>query len=332
MDRKIIGFIAASALTASAASFAAHAQRVDYSVISVDAEAGTKFERVTSDNDYVCMPEVRRRGGDIEWLTNRILGVTRDGSGLAYLSWRDDKSNIFIMDLTGKGRVSSQRTKRQGIIDFAFSPDGKSICFSEMNGDYNEIYQTSATEGYTCRLISGGSRDWSPVWSPDMGDIYFARQERNGFTVWSYNVREKVFSNYCAGMNPCPTGQGAVMLCTRLNSEGRGEIWRIDNAAGTEECLLADMERSFSSPMLSPDGQWILLVGSNVLLNGRQKYANTDIFACRADGSDLTQLTFHAADDLSPVWSADGRHIYFVSQRGSDTGTANVWRMSFDWK
>ena len=28
------------------------------------------------------------------------------------------------------------------------------------------------------------------------------------------------------------------------------------------------------------------------------------------------QLTYHAADDLSPVWGRDGRYIYFVSQRG----------------
>ena len=41
------------------------------------------------------------------------------------------------------------------------------------------------------------------------------------------------------------------------------------------------------------------------------------------------QLTYHAADDLSPVWSRDGRYIYFISQRGSATATANVWRMNF---
>lgn len=60
------------------------------------------------------------------------------------------------------------------------------------------------------------------------------------------------------------------------------------------------------------------------------KYWNTDIYVARTDGTDLSQLTFHAADELSPVWSKDGQYIYFISQRGSSTGTANIWRMTFD--
>lgn len=39
-------------------------------------------------------------------------------------------------------------------------------------------------------------------------------------------------------------------------------------------------------------------------------YPNTDIFVCHIDGSNLTQITYHAADDLSPVWSKDGKYIY----------------------
>ena len=60
-------------------------------------------------------------------------------------------------------------------------------------------------------------------------------------------------------------------------------------------------------------------MGSNVLMNGDQKYFNTDLFACHVDGTHLVQLTYHAADDLSPVWSQDGKYIYFISQRGSAT-------------
>ena len=49
------------------------------------------------------------------------------------------------------------------------------------------------------------------------------------------------------------------------------------------------------------------------------------------DGTDFAQLTYHAADDLSPVWSKDGRYIYFVSQRGSSEAKANIWRMTFNY-
>jgi Tol biopolymer transport system component len=72
-----------------------------------------------------------------------------------------------------------------------------------------------------------------------------------------------------------------------------------------------------------------VFVGSSLLMNGSSKYYNTDIYVSRLDGTDLRQLTHHAADDLSPAWSNDGKYIYFVSQRGDADGVANVWRMKF---
>ena len=66
-------------------------------------------------------------------------------------------------------------------------------------------------------------------------------------------------------------------------------------------------------------------------MGGSKEFVNTDLFVCRTDGTQLTQLTYHAADDLSPVWSKDGRYIYFISQRGDAAATPNVWRMNFNY-
>lgn len=46
-----------------------------------------------------------------------------------------------------------------------------------------------------------------------------------------------------------------------------------------------------------------------------------------ADGSDVTQLTDHPANDLAPVWSPDGRKIAFSSVRD---GSANIYVMNAD--
>lgn len=304
------------------------AQQVDYSVVSVNEESGMEFTRITNDNDYVCMPLVRRSGRSANWLTNRILDVSADGTQLAYLSQRNNTTNIFIKDIARQGS-SVQRTNRQAVLDFSYSPDGKYICFSEKNGHFNQIFQTDASKGYICRQITSGSSDFSPTYSADMKNIFFARQESNGISVWSYNIANNFLSSYTKGMNPCPLRNNRSMLCTRINAQGQGEIWRIDYSANTEECLYADPNRSFSTPSVSPNGEWIVFVGTNTLTNGNTLYTNTDIFACRSDGTQMVQLTYHAADDLSPVWSKDGRYIYFISQRGSATGQANVWKMEF---
>lgn len=304
--------------------------QVDYSIVSVNEESGTNFTQITTDNDQVCMPQVKRFGKTISWLTNRILDVSIDGAQLAYLSARNNTTNIFIKDIDKQG-ASVQRTNRQSVLDFTYSPDGKNICFSEMTGKNIHIYQTSATNGYICRQITNGNKDYSPVYSFDMKNIFFAREENKGATIWSFDINNNFLSSYTKGINPCPLKEQNSIICARINNEGRGEIWKINYQTGIEECILSDATRSFTTPSISPDGQWILFTGSSTLFNGKIAYFNTDIYACHTDGTQLVQLTYHAADDICPIWSRDGRYIYFISQRGSQTGTANVWRMDFNY-
>ena len=66
------------------------------------------------------------------------------------------------------------------------------------------------------------------------------------------------------------------------------------------EPFMSDAKRSFSSPTLSPDGKWILMVGNSEYQFNGKSYPNTDIFVCSVDGTNLTQLTYHPANDLSP--------------------------------
>jgi len=117
------------------------AQTVDYSVVSVNEEAGINFTKITSDNDYVCMPQVIRYRGDIDWFSNRILDISKDGQKLAFLSVRNNTTNIFIKDINRMGG-SVQRTNRQNVLDFSYSPNGQSICFSEMVSDICRIFVT----------------------------------------------------------------------------------------------------------------------------------------------------------------------------------------------
>lgn len=305
---------------------AAAAQQVDYSVVYVPEETSLDLVKITKESDYVCMPTVNRNRNGLTWLTNKIIDVSPNGQALAYLSMRNGTTNIFIKDVDRQGS-SSQRTNRSAVMDFSYSPDGKSICFSETKGKTNQIFVTDANRGYVCRQITSGANDYSPVYSRDMKTIFFARLENRGVSVWGYDTAKNYLSSYTAGMNPTADTNASVLYVAR-SSNDRGEIWKIDLRTGVEECVVSDSERSFYSPQLSPDGTTLVLVGSSRLDNGRAGYWNTDIYTCRTDGTGLMQLTHHAADDLSPVWSADGRYIYFISQRGSAEGVANVWRMN----
>lgn len=306
------------------------AQQVDYSIVSVPEESGIDFTQISTSSDYVCMPLVKRSQGRIEWLSNHILDISTDGNNIAYLSYRNNTTNIFIKELSKQGS-SIQRTNRTGVLDFSYSPDGKHLCFSETRGKITQIFQTNANNGYVCRQITNGNQDYSPTYSSNMQLIFFARQEMNGLSIWSYNIQNNFLSNYSSGMNPCPIKGENSFLCTRINGAGKSEIWKINYETGVEECIISSPQRSFTTPTLSPDGQWILFVGESDIDKGNFSYLNTDIFVCHIDGTRFSQITYHAADDLSPVWSKDGKFIYFISQRGDKTGIANIWRMNFSY-
>lgn len=304
------------------------AQQVDYSVVTVPEESGIDFMQVSSPSDYVCLPLVKRSARGLNWMSNRVLDISKEGTHIAYLSYRNETSNIFVKEL-GKQGGSVQRTNRQMVLDFSYSPDGEYICFSEQRGKTNQIFRTSARQGYICRQLTSSNQDFSPVYSLDMKQVFFARQETNSLSIWAYDTANNFLSSYTSGMNPCPVPNESAILCARVNTDGRTELWKINYETGVEECIISDPNRSFSSPTISPDGKWILFVGESVIESGSIVYRNTDLYACHSDGTDLTQLTYHAADDLSPVWSNDGKYIYFISQRGSADATANIWRMSF---
>lgn len=66
---------------------------------------------------------------------------------------------------------------------------------------------------------------------------------------------------------------------------------------------------------LSPNGRWI----AYQLINDDGTH---DILLTATDGSITTKLVDHPADDLLPIWTADGRYLLFVSDR---SGSAAAW-------
>jgi Tol biopolymer transport system component len=74
----------------------------------------------------------------------------------------------------------------------------------------------------------------------------------------------------------------------------------------------------------SPDGRKLAF---SILMERTDTINNDDIYVINADGSGLTNLTNHVAEDRQPVWSPDGKYIAFISER---TGESDIWIMNAD--
>ena len=301
----------------------------DYSQQAVPEESGVRFEKITEDADCVNDNGLVGRNA-ASWWVGPQLAVSPDGTRIAYINNRNRMQNIMVKPTT-RGGTSIQRTQRVNVKDLSWSSDGKTLCFTEYRNKHHGIYLTNADQGSIVRQINNGNdNDFCGVLINGGNTVLFHRQEgRGNFGLWEYDFKTNMFANFSRGMNPIPIpGQKNTVYCTRMTDRGDGEIWRVNYETGNEELILGQPEKSFSTPQLSPDGRWLICTGSSISELTQQR--NTDIYAIRTDGTQLTQLTFHPGNDLSAVWSPDGRSIYFLSQRGSAEKYYNIWKMDFN--
>ena len=331
--------IFAAILTISLLAVNAEAKKIkfDYSVVNVPEEGGVNFERITDDADCVLYTVNNRTGifgkkkaSGVDWWVNPQIAISPDGQKIAYINLKNGTQNIMVKNAK-KGGASVQRTFRTAVEDFSWSPDGTTLCFTEVRNGHHGIYLVNAEQGSVVKQISGGNdNDYGGVLSRDGNTIFFHRREGfQSYSIWSYDRKTNLFSNYSRGMTPVLIpGKDNEIYCARFTDQKESEIWRINFETGVEEIILSQPGRSFTTPQLSPDGKRLLVTGTSV--SEKDKAINTDIFVVRTDGTNLTQLTYHPGNDMSAIWSPDGKYIYFLSQRGSANRIFNVWKMSFD--
>src|SRR5262249_25291081 len=129
-----------------------------------------------------------------------------------------------------------------------------------------------------------------------------------------------------AGFNPAwsPDGRSIVYSSVSTvplpnNRVGVGELTVVDVADGQKRQLF---KGDAVEPSWSPHGHRIAFWGVAIGASGQR-----DIFTIPAAGGAPLAVTQDAATDCSPVWSPDGHHLYFASDRG---GNLNLWRVPID--
>jgi dipeptidyl aminopeptidase/acylaminoacyl peptidase len=84
------------------------------------------------------------------------------------------------------------------------------------------------------------------------------------------------------------------------------------------------MER-LSAPAPSPDGKQVAFVATSYSLE--ENRGNADLWIVSSDGTNLRRLTTHPSSDTNPVFSPDGKTLYFVSAR---SGTSQIHALPLD--
>lgn len=172
-----------------------------------------------------------------------------------------------------------------------YSPDGKRIAFVSNRTGGGDIYILTLDSGELKRLTFGDGREQLDSWSRDSQWVYF---------------------HHSAG---------------ELSS--MNDVYRVRASGGTPMPVSADryLNEFFAAP--SPDGSTIALNARGIASTQwwRKGHSHLDISEIHLmkPGPKPTyeRLTDGGAKEIWPMWAADGKSIYFVSDR---TGAENIWR------
>ncbi|MCX6829811.1 MAG: hypothetical protein NT002_11105 [candidate division Zixibacteria bacterium] len=236
------------------------------------------------------------RTGDMESLHSYLSGITfsPDGEKLAFVAKSKGKDAIYFLDI-GKKEIYLRRFFNFGsILSPVWSPDGKRIAFSALEGRQRDIMIYDIDADSTYHLVRDDYDDIDPYWFPDSKTIAFSSDR-------AHPDNDFILKN----LQYTPTD--SVDYRTIYNKFGYGNysLFTIDVASSAINPIDCGPGQN-REPVVSPDGKKICFVSNR---NGIDNLYLTYIDSTAAPIA-ITDLLTGAG---SPSWSPDGRQIAFSS-------------------
>ncbi len=196
-----------------------------------------------------------------------------------------------------------------------FSPDGSRVGFDITDADGRDVWLYDvASRAVTRTTFAGNGHDI--VWSPDGHSLAFLSARAGTLGIFTKRAdgstaSDSLFTSPQLGYSGTWLKDGTSLLTVALNVKAKSgsdiAILRNRGHGPLEPVLATPYEEMY--PMLSPDERW-LAYGSDQ--SGRQ-----EVYV-RPFGRDGDQVQVSLAGGSEPVWSKDGKELFF---RTFDKGT-----------
>jgi Tol biopolymer transport system component len=252
-----------------------------------------------------------------------LAAVAALAAGALHLSGRGDRP-------AGAGPPAAasftRLTDQEGSESFpSLSPDGNFLLYVKSVDGNADIYLQRVGGGNPVNLTPDSPQDdTQPAVSPDGQRIAFRSQRDGGglFLMGATGESARRLTDF--GFNPAwsPDGrriafatEGVAGPLARTRSS---QLWVVEVATGRKQLVA---ETDAVQPSWSPHGHRIAYWG---LPSGG---ARRSLWTVAAGGGKPVQATRDDHVNWNPVWSPDGQHLYFVSDRN---GSMNVWRLAVD--
>jgi TolB protein len=287
----------------------------------VDAAVLTALEKLPADRFATCgefaralVAEGPRTTPDVPARKRRALPLLAAGAAalaLALVTWR---AATGVAPVPTLGR-STQLTSDPALeIQPAISSDGKFVAYSAGNSARMRIYIRPVGGGRTIPLTDDSTAvETEARWSPAGENLLFLTGGGASIAPALGGTARRVVAPGIGGVLSAawsPTGSEIAFV--------RGDSLQVVPVSGSPARLLATVSEAHSCTW-SPDGRWIACARFNreATIPGVNfgNLAPGTIVLVPAEGGTPLELFTPVASSASPVWSPEGRRLYFVSNR-----------------
>lgn len=217
----------------------------------------------------------------------------------------------------------------------AFSPDGKTIVFTNFRKGYNkppsDLYTYNLETNELIPLIVDGSSNVNlpgESWNNSLNSIIFSSDREPHDEIFYINENETTGKEIritdrtdSVAYEPTfsPDGQWIVFESHKLDEEGNGVItkYKLDGTSGYIN--LTPLGENNKQPNWSPTG--------NKILYQKEENNQWEIWIMNTDGTNKTKITNFEGSKTDATFTHDGKYIIF-SFENEQTKLANIYKSS----
>jgi Tol biopolymer transport system component len=232
---------------------------------------------------------------------NGVLMYTSGGvGGNAQLTWFDRTGRT--LDTVGAPGL---------LVAFSLSPDGTTVAYSRQDSHTarTDIYTYDLLHGSESKLTFAGNNQF-PVWSQPDGKYIFFYKNRQLYRKAANNTGPEQMVEAAGDKLPMDASRDGHYLFTITNRDTpktSNDIWVLPLSGDRKPFAYVATEFSEGSEKLSPDGRW-LAYQSNA---SRRFEIYVESFPQKGGRWQVS-----TGGGIAPVWSRDGRELYYYGSDG----------------
>jgi tricorn protease len=236
---------------------------------------------------------------------------------------------------TGCLATAAAAAPRPTLAEPSLSPDGAEIAFVS-GGD---IWTVPAAGGTASLLITDPATEGRPFYSPDGRELAFTSTRGGAANVYvltlaTGQLRRLTFGDAGELLDGWSRDGKWLYFASPANDIARqNDIFRVAAAGGTPLEVSGERYLNEFDAAPSPDGQSIALMAKGISSGQWWRHGHSHIDEAElwlkpvAATAPYRKLLGATSKRLWPMWSRDGRALYFMSD---EAGPENIWRLSLD--